>query len=75
MLSDYQGLHMFEGIVFGFFVFALGYVGLMRLMARKADVLYGEFILSPTSSSQERRSPMAASFARLLSRAGSLLRR
>lgn len=74
MLSDYQGLHMFEGIVFGFFVFALGYVGLMRLMARKADVLYGEFILSPTSAPAQR-GPFAASLARLLDGARLLLRR
>jgi thymidylate synthase len=35
---------MFEGIIFGFVVFAMGYALLMRLMARRADVLHGEFI-------------------------------
>ncbi len=35
---------MFEGIVCGFFVFAVGYVALLRVMARRADVLHGEFI-------------------------------
>ena len=35
---------MFEGIVVGFIVLAVGYVGFMRLMARRADVLHGEFI-------------------------------
>jgi hypothetical protein len=37
---------MFEGIICGFIVFAVGYVGFMRLMARRADVLHGEFIQS-----------------------------
>lgn len=37
---------MFEGIICGFIVFAVGYVGLMRLLARRADVLHGEFIQS-----------------------------
>ena len=35
---------MFEAIVCGFVVFAVGYVALMRQMARSADVLHGEFI-------------------------------
>lgn len=35
---------MFEGILFGFLVFAAAYVILMRVMARRADVLHGEFI-------------------------------
>lgn len=35
---------MLEGIIFGFVVFVAGYVMLMRLMARRADVLHGEFI-------------------------------
>jgi hypothetical protein len=35
---------MFEGIVFGFIVLVVCYVGFMRLMARRADVLHGEFI-------------------------------
>ena len=37
---------MFEAIVCGFVVFAVGYVALMRQMARSADVLHGEFIQS-----------------------------
>ncbi|MDB5582226.1 MAG: hypothetical protein JWR80_7402 [Bradyrhizobium sp.] len=35
---------MFEGILFGFLVFAAAYVILMRVMARRADVLHGEYI-------------------------------
>ena len=35
---------MLEAIVCGFVVFAVGYVALMRQMARSADVLHGEFI-------------------------------
>lgn len=35
---------MLEGIILGFLVFVAGYVLLMRLMARRADVLHGEFI-------------------------------
>jgi hypothetical protein len=35
---------MFEGIVCGFLIFAIGYAALMRQMARRADVLHGEFI-------------------------------
>jgi hypothetical protein len=52
---------MFEGIVVGFFVFAAGYVVLMRVMARRADVLHGEFI-QPTGPSS------SVSAASLLSR-------
>ncbi|MET0220342.1 MAG: hypothetical protein ABW175_20365 [Bradyrhizobium sp.] len=53
---------MFESIVLGFFVFALGYVGLLRLMARRADVLYGEFILTPAAGPERG---LAAVVARL----------
>jgi len=35
---------MLEGIIFGFVIFVAGYVMLMRQMARRADVLHGEFI-------------------------------
>jgi hypothetical protein len=35
---------MFEGIICGFIVFAVGYTLAMRVMARRADVLHGEFI-------------------------------
>ena len=35
---------MFEAIVVGFIGFTAGYVALMRVMARRADVLHGEFI-------------------------------
>jgi hypothetical protein len=35
---------MFEGIICGFLIFAIGYAALMRQMARRADVLHGEFI-------------------------------
>jgi hypothetical protein len=35
---------MFEGIICGFIVFAAGYTLAMRVMARRADVLHGEFI-------------------------------
>lgn len=35
---------MFEGIICGFIAFAVGYGVLMRIMSRRADVLYGEFI-------------------------------
>jgi hypothetical protein len=35
---------MFEGIIGGLIVFAIGYTLAMRVMARRADVLHGEFI-------------------------------
>lgn len=37
---------MFEGILLGLIVFAVGYTLAMRMMARRADVLHGEFIQS-----------------------------
>jgi len=37
---------MFEGILVGLIVFAVGYTLAMRVMARRADVLHGEFIQS-----------------------------
>jgi hypothetical protein len=47
---------MFESILFGFLVFAGGYVVLMRVMARRADVLYGEFI-QPNGPSPSAAAP------------------
>jgi hypothetical protein len=35
---------MFEGILLGLIVFAVGYALAMRIMARRADVLHDEFI-------------------------------
>lgn len=35
---------MFEAVICGFVAFAVGYTVLMRIMARRADVLYGQFI-------------------------------
>jgi hypothetical protein len=35
---------MFEGILLGLILFVVGYTLAMRLMARRADVLHGEFI-------------------------------
>jgi hypothetical protein len=35
---------MFKGLLFGFLVSAAAYVILMRVMARRADVLHGEYI-------------------------------
>lgn len=35
---------MLEGILCGLIAFAAGYVLIMRMMARRADVLHGEFI-------------------------------
>lgn len=37
---------MFEGTLLGLIVFAVGYTLAMRMMARRADVLHGEFIQS-----------------------------
>jgi hypothetical protein len=63
---------MLESIVLGFFVFALSYVGLLRRMARKADVLYGAFVLSPTDAPERG---VVAFAARLCRDALSLVRR
>lgn len=35
-----------KGILLGLIVFAVGYTLAMRIMARRADVLHGEFIQS-----------------------------
>lgn len=35
---------MFEGVLLGLIVFTVGYTLAMRIMARRADVLHGEFI-------------------------------
>lgn len=35
---------MLEVILCGLIAFAAGYVSIMRMMARRADVLHGEFI-------------------------------
>ena len=51
---------MFEGIIFGFIVLAVGYVGFMRLMARRADVLHGEFIQRDGASTVPEPSALTA---------------
>jgi hypothetical protein len=63
---------MLENIVLGFVVFALGYVALLRVMTRRADVLYGEFILPPTADPERGA---AAIMMRLVRGARSLVRR
>lgn len=63
---------MLESIVLGLFVFAFGYVGLLRIMARRADVLYGAYIVTPTADPQRG---VAAAMARLARGARSLVRR
>jgi thymidylate synthase len=37
---------MFEGVILCFAFFVVGYVLLMHLMARRVDVLHGEYIES-----------------------------
>lgn len=51
---------MFESIVCGFIVFAIGYTNLMRLMARRADVLHGEFIHSDIAGTAKVESSLFA---------------
>jgi hypothetical protein len=45
---------MFDAILLGLIVFAVGYTLAMRVMARKADVLHGEFIHSEEREPQRQ---------------------
>lgn len=51
---------MFEGIICGFIIFTVGYLLIMRITARQADVLYGEFIQSDGHQSDKAPSTFAA---------------
>lgn len=54
---------MFEGIICGFIIFTVGYLLIMRITARQADVLYGEFIQSDGHRPDKVPSTFAATFA------------
>jgi hypothetical protein len=56
---------MFEGVICGFIVFAAGYTLAMRVMARRADVLHGEFI-QPNGPRQPAAPTLLVSIQRYL---------
>lgn len=66
---------VFEGFVVGFIVFAAGYVLLMKLMVRRADVLHGEFIQSDLPQEPVRAAGVLAVMQRYWNRAGLFARR
>jgi fatty acid desaturase len=57
---------MLEGILLGLIVFAVGYTLAMRLMARRADVLHGEFIQNDGVNPAEATSSWMAMIQRYM---------
>ena len=61
MLEHYLELCVWlRGILLRFIVFAVGYTLTMRVMARRADVLHGEFIQTDERTSVAAPSLMAS---------------
>jgi hypothetical protein len=68
-------MRMFEGILLGLIVFAVGYTLAMRVMARRADVLHGEFIQTSEPRGSTTARTLLANIQRYLHGVGLSARR